>query len=242
MENGRSENDVIMRALLHDLANPLALILSAVACLEDDGPDMPSVPLLVSKIKKAALEQKTILDTFKALRAFFKGNGSMELAPVNLDDVAEITVKRFQSELEAKDIDIEFAIEDEEDATLLAEAQGFQTIVMNALVSNALRFSPRGGRIVVKAKRNANRNEIHVTDSGVGMPQRVLDNLFDLTKRIRMPDLEGKVGLGLGLPILKKYLDRCDATILVESRSKDEFPENHGTNIIMSFKVPQDCL
>ena len=233
-----TENNRILRALLHDLANPLGLILNAVSCLEESDPDLPPPHFFIAKIKKAALEQKAILEMTRALRTFLQDDGLLQLAPINMDDVAQACIERFGEALEAKEIDLEFAIERDEDAILLAEPAGFQMIVMDALISNALRFSPKQTTITVQAKRLDNRNEICVKDSGVGMPRRVYDNLFDLGKRIRMPDLEGNLGPGLGLPLLKRYLDRCEATIMVSSRTADEFPQGHGTEVTISFKVP----
>ena len=238
MGNDKSiENKLILRALLHDLANPLSLILNAVSCLEDGGPDMPPPQFFIEKIKKAALEQKSILDTTKALRALFNSDDLMQLSRINLDDVAAFTVERFQTSLDDKGVDLEFAIESEDDAFILAEPIGFQSIVMDALISNALRFSSRGAKVAIEAKRLGDRTEVRVRDMGVGMPRRVYDNLFDLHKRYRMPDLDGNLGLGLGLSLLQVYLERCGATIVVSSRFINDFPQNHGTEIVMSFRA-----
>jgi signal transduction histidine kinase len=93
-------------------------------------------------------------------------------------------------------------------------------LVLRNLVSNAIKFSNEGGRILVNARVSENATHLTVSDNGIGMEPSVLRNLFNVDKRGSRLGTRQEIGTGLGLSLCKKFLNAMGSEIEVESSSK----------------------
>ena len=99
-----------------------------------------------------------------------------------------------------------------------ADKNMLQTVLRNH-ISNALKFTPAGGNITLKANRvNDEYVEISISDSGIGIPPEMLENLFKLDARNGRPGTGGEPSSGLGLLLCKDFIERHGGTIRVESK------------------------
>ncbi len=90
--------------------------------------------------------------------------------------------------------------------------------VFNNLVSNAINYSPGGGKVSVTAKGLGEYMEIKVSDTGVGIPEEEIPKIFDKFYRVKNPKTRQVVGTGLGLPIVKGIVEAHQGTIEVDSK------------------------
>ncbi len=97
----------------------------------------------------------------------------------------------------------------------VADAEGFRHILDN-LVSNALKFTPRGGRVDLRLEAEPGRVRLEVRDNGRGIPDRDLERLFE--KFFRASNAAGTAGSGLGLYIVRRLVERSGGDLRVESR------------------------
>jgi signal transduction histidine kinase len=88
---------------------------------------------------------------------------------------------------------------------------------LNNLVTNAINYSPDGGRVTVTATGRGEYIEIRVEDTGVGIPQEELPKIFDRFYRVKHPKTRQVTGTGLGLAIVKGVVEAHQGTIDVES-------------------------
>jgi signal transduction histidine kinase len=141
--------------------------------------------------------------------------GTLRREPV---DVAEL-VRRNLELFEAGHPQHRFVWRPETDAlTISADPDSVDRILKN-LLSNAAKYSPRGGRVVVSAgRRSGLMVEIAVQDEGVGIPAEALPRIFD--KYVRVPDRQTRMvrGLGLGLAVVKALCEAQGGSVGVESR------------------------
>ena len=93
--------------------------------------------------------------------------------------------------------------------------------VVENLVSNAIKFTPRGGRVAVKVERTAGAVALEVTDTGIGIEQDDLGRLFDRMYRAGEAERRHIQGTGLGLTIVKAIVDAHEATIAVDERARE---------------------
>ena len=91
-----------------------------------------------------------------------------------------------------------------------------ETVLRN-IVSNAIKFTPRGGAITLKASSKDKLTLIEVRDSGVGMSPYILKSLFLLDQKIKQKGTENEPGTGLGLLLCKELLHKNNGSIYVES-------------------------
>jgi len=89
--------------------------------------------------------------------------------------------------------------------------------IFNNLISNAINYSPEGGRVTVSAKGLGEYMEIRVEDTGVGITQEELPKIFDKFYRVKNPKTRQVIGTGLGLAIVKGVIDAHQGSIHVES-------------------------
>ncbi|MBA4144862.1 MAG: histidine kinase, partial [Cytophaga sp.] len=101
--------------------------------------------------------------------------------------------------------------------------------IMENLISNAIKFSEKGKKIEVSIKSANNKIQISVRDQGQGLTPEDLQNLFKKFQRLSARPTDGENSLGLGLSIVKKYVDLMDGKIWCESQP------NKGAEFIIEF-------
>ena len=124
---------------------------------------------------------------------------------------------------------INLIIEVPEDILAFADINLLDTSLRN-LTNNAIKYTPRGGTILIKTIRQNDFIKISVIDSGTGMTQEQINNLFDLQKTQTKSGTNGELGSGLGLLLCKEFVEKNKGSITVESE--------WGKGSIFSFTVP----
>ena len=124
---------------------------------------------------------------------------------------------------------INLIIEVPEDILAFADINLLDTSLRN-LTNNAIKYTPRGGTILIKTIRQNDFIKISVIDSGTGMTQEQINNLFDLQKTQTKSGTNGELGSGLGLLLCKEFVEKNKGSITVKSE--------WGKGSILSFTVP----
>jgi len=119
-------------------------------------------------------------------------------------------------EHKARDQGIELSFSFENIKPVLADPKGIQEI-FNNLISNAINYSPDGGRVLVSARGLGEYMEIKVADTGVGIDEEEISKIFDKFYRVKHPKTRQVMGTGLGLAIVKGIVEAHHGTIEVES-------------------------
>jgi len=99
---------------------------------------------------------------------------------------------------------------------LQADAEGIREVISN-LITNAINYSPEGGKVSISARGLGEYLELVVEDTGVGIPEEELPKIFDKFYRVKHPKTRKVMGTGLGLAIVKGIVDAHQGTISVES-------------------------
>jgi signal transduction histidine kinase len=113
--------------------------------------------------------------------------------------------------------EIAFKIQIEDDLAIYADEYMAGSILRN-LVTNALKFTPKGGTITISALPAANNMvEISIRDTGIGMDKKMVDNLFQLDINTSRKGTDGESSTGLGLIICKDFVEKHGGKLEVES-------------------------
>lgn len=193
----------------HDLRSPFISIISALDFLFED----PEFTAKNSDEHNEFLgyiheESKRLLDYLEKLLNWTRldtGKLQPQLQEVNLQALWKLSRNQFEQRVADKEIQLESSIPAnfllQADPTLFSQ-------VINNLVGNAIKFTPRNGTIRLQAAENGEQKIIRVTDTGVGIPKEKQDTLFKEHEKYYTYGTEGEKGTGLGLAICKKI---CDA-------------------------------
>jgi signal transduction histidine kinase len=139
------------------------------------------------------------------------------MVPTGLGQVVESVRTQLAASLAQKSIRLETDFADEA-KVVLADRRLLEVVLRN-LVSNAVKFSPSGGRIgLASFAENPDGIAIEVRDEGIGMSRDLVDNLWSLTARKGRPGTAGEPSSGLGLVLVKEAIQAMEGRIAVESR------------------------
>ena len=132
------------------------------------------------------------------------------------------------------DISLDLAVPDEiKDLDIEADERKFKQIMFN-LLSNAVKFTPDGGEITVKARREKEKILIGVSDTGIGIKPEDQERIFDEFEQADSTLAKKQQGTGLGLTLTKKLVELHKGRIWVESEG-----EGKGSNF--QFEIPLKC-
>jgi PAS domain S-box-containing protein len=213
----------------HEMRTPLASIIGFSETISSD-PDMPAemrqefTEIILHEGKRLA---KLINDILNISRL---ETGEIELQRKEIDIVAVLknVVNKFSSAASEKNIQLNLSIEEEE-VKIIGDEERLQE-VLQALLSNAVKFANNGGRITVIGQSLFKEFEIIISDTGIGIPRKDLPNIFEKFYRVSRPGKEIP-GAGLGLVFSKQVIDLHKGLITVESE------ENKGSAFII--KLPK---
>jgi signal transduction histidine kinase len=156
------------------------------------------------------------------------GKLEFQMAPVDMPALMREVADRHQLSTTAHNIVVE--TNGAFDAPVVADRDHLEQVLDN-LVSNAIKFSPEGGLIVVRAREDGNSVVVSVSDPGLGIAPEKLDSVFGLFYQAEDPVSRRTGGMGLGLYISKEIVTRHGGRIWVESRL--------GEGSTFSFSLPR---
>ena len=213
-----AEKDKFFSIIAHDLRSPFNGFLGLTEIMASELTDMTS-----EEIKKMAfLMKKSATNLFGLLGNLLEWSrmqrGLIAFVPEQfflLPKISESLV--FVKEAaDKKDILINYAVP--EDLMIFADENMFCSILRN-LVTNAVKFTPKGGRITVSAKPfNDKLTEISVRDTGVGMDKILIKNLFHLDVNTSRKGTEGEYSTGLGLILSKDFIEKNGGELFIQSK------------------------
>lgn len=224
--------DDMTHMMVHDLRNPLASTLTSVEIMLLEAADTHLSGDMLEALRIAhaqALKMQTLVNRILEILQFERGQMPLNCAPIALGELIAETL-RLQSPLaEARGIRLESDVPAALPAAW-ADAELIGRVLQN-LVGNAIKFTPKGGSVRVRLQREGDEQPkflVSVSDTGPGIPAEIQGRLFQKFVRGRQ---EGR-GTGLGLAFCKLVLEAHREHIWVQSTSAQ------GTTIAFSLSLP----
>jgi PAS domain S-box-containing protein len=204
--------DEMIKVVSHDLMNPVSLVASASEMLEMDMPKLEpgsAIPQYMSIIRQATDRMQGLLDDL--LRAETSNQRPIEpaeLVSIVMENMLPLAQKK-SHKLTAQ-VEVDEALEIVVDPMLVREA-------MENYVSNAIKYTPDGGRIAVRLFVQGERLHYTVEDNGIGIAPEHLSHLFEPYYRVERPETTDIEGYGVGLNLVKTIIERHKGQVWVES-------------------------
>lgn len=212
--------DQFLATLSHELRNPLGAILGWSAVLRST----PGVPAAlapgVEAIERNARIQSHLISDLLDFAGIRFGKMRLDLQTLDPAQTVRAAVDTVRGQLGQKALQLDLRLESGDDALVVADEARLQQIVWN-LLTNAIKFTPAGGRIAVDAKPEAGHYRIAVTDSGKGIEPEFLPRLFDRFSQQDSTKAKSFSGLGIGLTIVRHLVELHGGSIEACSDGKD---------------------
>ena len=214
-ETANRAKDEFLSVLSHELRTPLNAILGWSAMLRQRTLSQDKVLQALETIERNAKSQAQLIEDILDVSRIITGKLRLQVRPVNLVSVIESAIESVRLAAEAKSIRLQSAL-DSQVGLLLGDANRLQQVVWN-LLSNALKFTPKDGRVEIRLKRVNSHAEITVRDTGLGISSDFLPFVFDRFRQHDSTTTRSYGGLGLGLAIVRQLVELHGGTVTVVS-------------------------
>jgi signal transduction histidine kinase len=223
--------DAFVAAVSHELRTPLTSISGFVEMLEDEEESLgESARSYLDVIRRGTTRLQRIVEDLLLVAQIEADRLELRRGPTDLRDIAAAAVDAARLAADQKGISLE--LEADEPLPLDADA-GRLGQVLDNLVSNALKFTLPGGSVVVSVRQRDGRAKVEVADTGIGVPQDEVGQLFSRFYRASTATRRAIPGTGLGLVIARAIVERHGGTISLESS------ENEGTRVSVTLPLRQ---
>jgi signal transduction histidine kinase len=197
----------------HELRTPLSVILGYASFLREEVSGEASEQ--VSIVLQSAMRLRSLIDDMVNLRHVETGEALLEREIFSIKELLSEVSKEFAQVAEAKQQILRVHLPDDP-LKIDADQQKVYLILAN-LLSNAIKFTPSEGRVQVSAQRKGEEIWISVMDTGIGIPQREYNRIFDRFYQVEPSLTRRYEGMGLGLSIAKSMVELHDGRIWVDS-------------------------
>jgi two-component system sensor histidine kinase GlrK len=213
LEEFETQKNRFLRHVSHELKTPLTALREGAELLHDQvaGPLAPPQRRVVSIMRDNSIKLQRLIEELLDYQRALHAAASLEVKTVVLDVLVGEAVREHELAARAKGLTLEV---DAQAASLEADPDKLRSVVDN-LISNAVKFTPHGGRIVVRARIASGEAMIEVLDTGPGVPVEERESIFNLFFRGRTKADSGMKSSGLGLAIARELVEAHGGHIAV---------------------------
>jgi two-component system sensor histidine kinase CreC len=223
---GKAYVERYTQALAHEFKAPLSAIRGAAELLAENPPEADRARFLAN-LRAESDRLQRIVERLLELAALESRRADAGRAEVNLADLLQERIAAWRSAAEARGIAVSLT---SIDATLVPGDRFLLEQAIENLVQNALDFTPRGGAVMIALRREGGRAVIAVEDSGPGVPDYALGQIFDRFYSLPRPDT-GRKSSGLGLSIVREIARLHGGDIVLTNRAEG------GARAVLSLAV-----
>ena len=225
-----SEKDKFFSIISHDLRAPFNGFLGLTEMMAEGLSRMTldEIQSLALMMKESASNLYSLLGNLLEWSQMQRGLFSFAPEPFNL--LKKITDCTLNSLVAARKKGIDFHVNINTDLSACADVHMFESIMRN-LCNNAVKFTPKGGKITITAQPDSNDSvEISIKDTGIGMDKKIIDKLFCLITKTNRKGTENEPSSGLGLILCKDFIQKHGSDLKVVSKV--------GRGATFSFSLP----
>ena len=207
----------------HDIRTPMNAILGYAQLMDDElnEKDLPKASEYLEKLQQSGNLLLSIINNVLDMARIESGRMEIDENYGRIEDIRQTLFEIFEDEAEKKNLALHYTISVEHEH-ILTDVTKVKEILVNIL-SNAIKYTPSGGSVMINIDELACDEpgymiaRTRVRDTGIGMSQEYLTKIFDAFTRERNTTKSKIAGSGLGMSIVKKYVDLLGGTIDVES-------------------------
>lgn len=217
-ERANRLKDEFLATISHELRNPLNAIMGWAHMMRLGKLTPANMERAVETIYRNAKSQTQLVADLLDVSRIISGKLRLDVRTVDLIYIVNAAIDSVRPAADAKSIRLQTTL-DTAAGPIAGDADRLQQIVWN-LLTNAVKFTPKGGRIQVKVQRVESHVEVVVTDSGIGISKEFLPHVFDRFRQADASTTRIHGGLGLGLSIVHQLVDLHGGTVSVQSEGE----------------------
>ena len=224
----------------HEIRTPLTLIITPLLSLikEDKEPHRQGIYEIIRKNSERILH---LINQMMDLRKIDKGQMVMRMCKTDMVSFINEEYDLFKQQAIAKSIDFEYQ-HDCEELPVWIDRNNFDKVIINTL-SNAFKFTPTAGHILLSLTHTAHHAYISIKDSGIGIPKDKLETIFQRFYQTPADPNERNVGTGIGLDLTRSLVELHYGTISARNNEGEKGSKfEHGSEFIIRIPLGKDHL
>jgi len=221
--------DEFLATLSHELRSPLNAMLGWTRLLNTRKFDEATTARAMETIERSARSQAQLVEDLLDVSRIIQGKLRLNVCPVELASVIQSASDTVRPAAEAKEIQLQ-TILDPAAGPIAGDSDRLQQVVWN-LLSNSIKFTPKGGCVYVRLERVNSHVEITITDTGQGINPDFVPYVFDRFRQADSSITRTYSGLGLGLAIVRHLVELHGGTVRADS-------EGEGKGATFTVKLP----
>jgi signal transduction histidine kinase/ActR/RegA family two-component response regulator len=229
-EEANRTKDEFLATMSHELRTPLTAILGWTHLLRSNTFAEKEFARALETIERNARVQTKLIDDLLDISRIITGKLRLDARPVDLGAVIAATVEATRPTAEAKEIRLQMLVNPLA-GLIKGDNDRLQQIVWN-LLTNAIKFTPKGGLVQVRLERADSHAKLIVSDSGDGINPEFLPHVFDRFRQADGTTTRVHGGLGLGLSIVRQLVELHGGTVAAESEG-----EGKGASFIVQLPL-----
>lgn len=215
-EEANRLKDEFLATVSHELRTPLNAIIGWVALLRLGKLDEVQNARALETIERNARAQGQLIDDLLDVSRIMSGKVRLSVRPVDLQSVIEEAIETVRPAADAKAIHVSTVL-DADTGSVSGDPDRLRQVVWN-LLTNAIKFTPKGGQVQVRLERVNSHLEVSVTDSGEGISADFLPHVFERFRQEDSTSRRSHGGLGLGLAIVRHLTELHGGRVTADSR------------------------
>jgi signal transduction histidine kinase len=213
----------------HELRTPLGLILAPLQDLVNSPGLTPQARSFLKVANENGMRLLKLVNDLLDLIRLEEGKQALELQPIKLNQLLESQLEAVSHYAKLKGVTVEKSL-CERDVTLVGDQPAFERIFINIL-GNASKFTESGGSITVSTAVEGDWVKIEIADTGVGIPEKELRNIFNRFHQVDASTTRRYQGTGIGLALVKELTEKQGGEISVRSKLGE------GTTMSLRFPI-----
>ncbi len=215
-EESNRLKDEFLATVSHELRTPLMAIVGWARVLRDGTADAANAARAIEIIDRNSSSLSQLIEDLLDISRIVSGKLRLEVRPLALASVIEAALDTVRPAADARAIRLE-VVTDPQPGCVSGDPDRLQQIVWNLLI-NAIKFTPRGGRVRVALRPVNAHVELSVSDTGQGIAAEFLPHVFDRFRQGDSSTTRAHGGLGLGLSIVRHLIELHGGTVVADSR------------------------
>jgi signal transduction histidine kinase len=229
LEELNATKDKFFTIIAHDLKNPFNTVIGLSELLIErfDTYDLYKIKDFITQIHKFSNNAYNLLEDLLQWAKSQTGRIEVKIDKVDVFELAFENITLYQEDANKKGVKLESNVKMH---TFISADRNMITTVLRNLISNAIKFTNHGDKIVLDTFKADEYIEISVADTGIGIPEKNLEKIFAIDSNLSTQGTADESGTGLGLILSREFIEKNGGTISVKSK------EGNGTTF--TFKVP----
>ena len=230
LEQADKQKDLFLATLSHELRTPLNSIIGWIQILRSRTLDPTAVDRAIEVIERNAKGQAEMISDILFVSRIITGKLEIKHEPIDVAGIINSALEMIKPSADAKSISLTVENNAYEPVPVEGDGERLEQVFLN-LLTNAIKFTPDGGRVRVALRRSGSSVLVEVIDNGQGIKRQFLPYVFERFRQADSTYTRRIGGLGLGLAIVRHLVELHGGTVTADSQGK-------GRGSVFTVRLP----